>query len=33
MSCQVHIDNIRAKTGKNPEDLNRMVEEKGFFAK
>ena len=30
MSFQAYIDNIRAKTGKGPEDFARMASEKGF---
>ncbi|MBK6345516.1 MAG: DUF4287 domain-containing protein [Bacteroidales bacterium] len=31
MSFQAYIDNIRAKTGKGPEDFKRLAEEKGFL--
>jgi hypothetical protein len=30
MSFQAYIDNIRAKTGKGPDDFARMAAEKGF---
>jgi hypothetical protein len=31
MSFQAYIDNIKAKTGKSPEDFARLAEEKGFI--
>lgn len=31
MSFQAYIDNIKAKTGKSPEDFKRLAEEKGFL--
>jgi hypothetical protein len=31
MSFQAYIDNIKAKTGKTPEDFKKMATEKGFF--
>jgi hypothetical protein len=31
MSFQAYIDNIKAKTGKSPEDFKQMAEEKGFL--
>ncbi len=30
MSFQAYIDNIRAKTGKGPEDFARLASERGF---
>lgn len=30
MSFQAYIDNIKAKTGKSPEDFKKLAEEKGF---
>jgi hypothetical protein len=30
MSFQAYIDNIKAKTGKDPEDFKKLAEEKGF---
>ena len=30
MSFQAYIDNIKAKTGKAPEDFKKLAEEKGF---
>lgn len=30
MSFQAYIDNIKAKTGKGPEDFKKLAEEKGF---
>jgi hypothetical protein len=32
MSFQAYLDNIQAKTGKSPDDLKRMAEEKGFLV-
>ncbi len=32
MSFQAYIDNIKAKTGKNPDDFKALAEEKGFLA-
>ena len=31
MSFQAYIDNIKAKTGKTPEDFKQLAEEKGFI--
>jgi hypothetical protein len=31
MSFQAYIDNIKAKTGKTPEDFKEMAEKKGFI--
>lgn len=31
MSFQAYIDNIKAKTGKSPEDFKKLAEEKGFM--
>jgi len=33
MSFQAYIDNIKAKTGKNPDDFKKLAEEKGFLKK
>jgi len=33
MSFQAYIDNIRAKTGKSPEDFKKLAEAKGFLQK
>ena len=33
MSFQAYIDNIKAKTGKSPEDFKKKAEEKGFWEK
>ncbi len=30
MSFQAYIDNIKAKTGKSPEDFMKLAEQKGF---
>jgi plastocyanin len=30
MSFQAYLDNIQAKTGKSPDDLRQMAEQKGF---
>ena len=32
MSFQAYIDNIKAKTGKSPEDFKKLAEEKGFVV-
>lgn len=32
MSFQAYIDNIKAKTGKSPEDFKKLAEEKGFMS-
>jgi hypothetical protein len=32
MSFQAYLTNIEAKTGKSPEDLLKLAEEKGFFV-
>jgi len=31
MSFQAYLDNIKAKTGKTPEDFKNMAERKGFI--
>ncbi len=31
MSFQAYIDNIKAKTGKSPEDFKKLAEAKGFL--
>ncbi len=31
MSFQAYIDNIKAKTGKSPEDFKQLAENKGFM--
>lgn len=31
MSFQAYIDNIKAKTGKSPEDFKQLAEKKGFL--
>lgn len=31
MSFQAYIDNIKAKTGKTPEDFKQLAEKKGFI--
>jgi hypothetical protein len=31
MSFQAYIDNVKAKTGKGPEDFKKLAEEKGFI--
>ena len=31
MSFQAYIDNIKAKTGKSPDDFKKLAEEKGFL--
>jgi hypothetical protein len=33
MSFQAYLDNIKAKTGKTPEDFKKMAEKKGFLQK
>lgn len=33
MSFQAYIDNIKAKTGKTPEDFKKLAEQKGFLQK
>lgn len=33
MSFQAYIDNIKAKTGKGPEDFKKLAEKKGFLQK
>lgn len=33
MSFQAYIDNIKAKTGKTPEDFKKLAEQKGFMQK
>ena len=33
MSFQAYIDNIKAKTGKSPEDFKKLAEKKGFLVK
>jgi hypothetical protein len=33
MSFQAYIDNIKAKTGKTPEDFKKLAEKKGFLKK
>lgn len=33
MSFQAYLDNIQAKTGKSPEDLKKLGEQKGFLKK
>ena len=33
MSFQAYIDNIKAKTGKTPEDFKKLAEKKGFISK
>jgi hypothetical protein len=33
MSFQAYIDNIKAKTGKTPEDFKKLAEKKGFMQK
>ena len=32
MSFQAYIDNIKAKTGKSPEDFKKLAQEKGFLV-
>lgn len=31
MSFQAYVDNIKAKTGKSPDDFKRLAENKGFI--
>jgi hypothetical protein len=31
MTFQAYLDNIKAKTGKGPEDFKKLAEEKGFL--
>jgi hypothetical protein len=31
MSFQAYLDNIKAKTGKSPEDFKKLAEKKGFI--
>lgn len=31
MSFQAYIDNIKAKTGKSPEDFKKLAEKEGFI--
>ena len=33
MSFQAYLTNIKAKTGKTPEDFKKLAEEKGFLTK
>ena len=33
MSFQAYLDNIKAKTGKGPEDFKKLAEKKGFLQK
>ncbi len=33
MSFQAYIDNIKAKTGKSPDDFKKLAEKKGFMHK
>lgn len=33
MSFQAYIDNIKAKTGKSPDDFKQLAEQKGFLQK
>ncbi len=33
MSFQAYIDNIKAKTGKSPEDFKKLAEKKGFLQR
>jgi Domain of unknown function (DUF4287) len=33
MSFQAYIDNIKAKTGKSPEDFKKLAGKKGFLEK
>lgn len=32
MSFQAYIDNIKAKTGKSPEDFKKLAEKEGFIV-
>ena len=33
MSFKAYLDNIKAKTGKSPEDFKKLAEKKGFLQK
>jgi Domain of unknown function (DUF4287) len=33
MSFQAYINNIKAKTGKGPDDFRKLAEQRGFFEK
>lgn len=33
MSFQAYLDNIKAKTGKSPDDFKKLAEKKGFLLK
>jgi len=33
MSFQAYLDNIKTKTGKTPEDFEKLAEKKGFLQK
>ena len=33
MSFQAYLDNIKAKTGKGPDDFKKLAEQKGFLQK
>lgn len=33
MSFQAYLDNIKAKTGKGPDDFRKLAEAKGFLTK
>jgi hypothetical protein len=33
MSFQAYLDNIKAKTGKSPDDFKKLAEKKGFLIK
>lgn len=33
MSFQAYLDNIKAKTGKGPEDFKKLADKKGFTSK
>jgi hypothetical protein len=33
MSFQAYLDNIKAKTGKSPDDFKKLAETKGFLQK
>ena len=33
MSFQAYLDNIKAKTGKGPEDFKKLADKKGFTVK
>ena len=32
MTFKAYVDNIHAKTGKSPDDFNKMAQDKGFVA-